>query len=93
MQTLEKALQLESFIKDFTPKGYREPIKRFDFAPTITEENYTFIESHFKNGDLETALKTYKENCYGLEFYRFDKPYLIVAIKEYFRTAKNVNYI
>ena len=88
METWEKAIQLEYFIRDFTPQGYREPIHVFDFVPSVTEVDYIVIYGAWKNGFLESAMGNYCNEFARIKSYRFNKPYIISAIKEYFNTLE-----
>jgi len=84
MEDWEKAIQLQQFIAYHIPKGYREPIHRFDFVPFITEADYITIKQAYGNGILQSFLETYKRQIFHYEIYPFNKPYIIDAIKTYF---------
>jgi hypothetical protein len=88
METWEKAIQLEQFIRDYTPSGYKEPIHVFDFIPSVTEVDYIVIYGAWKNGLLEGAMKNYSNEFAGIKSYRFNKPYIISAINAYFNTLE-----
>ncbi|MFA5154311.1 MAG: hypothetical protein WC554_17310 [Clostridia bacterium] len=85
MELWEKAIDLEQFIGNFIPKGFREPIKVFDFTPTISEQNYIYFDLCFNKGTLENDLKTYSDLQIIHPICRFNKPYIISAITEYFK--------
>lgn len=85
MEAWEKVMKLEHYIGDFVPKGCKESIKAFDFAPAITYENYTFFEQHYNDENFTFQLQNYGDVYFRDDkIYRFRKPYIIEAIKEYF---------
>jgi len=88
METWEKAMRLEHFIKDFTPSGYQEPIHVFAFVPSVSEADYIVIYGAWKNGFLGGAMRNYSNEFAGIKSYRFDKPYIISAINAYFNTLE-----
>lgn len=84
MEDWEKAIKLEQFIRKYVPKGYREAIGVFDFVPSITEDNYREFESAYKAGNLTNTLKAHMEIIGSVQFQRFNKPYIIEAVSQYF---------
>jgi hypothetical protein len=98
METWEKAIDLEQYIHDYTPKEYREPIYYFDFVPTITDQNYLDFEAAYQSDKLidylTEYLTSYSDFTFkSIPFKRFNKPYIIEAIKDYFDvTTFNAKY-
>lgn len=89
MDTWEKAMRLERFIRFYIPLGFREPIHVFDFIPAISEKNYDDFATSFKARTLAKNLETYSDFSFkGLPITRFDKPYVIDAIVKYFENNK-----
>lgn len=88
MEDYERAIKLEEFIRKFVPHGYREAIGVFDFVPSITSENYSDFEKFHHNNTLIESLKKYNEHFIGYDICRFNKPYIILAIKAFFEKEK-----
>jgi hypothetical protein len=89
MELWEKAIRLERFIAEYTPRNYREPIRSFTHIPTVLPENYTYFENSFNQGTIDLDLITYSDVSLGNKpVYRFNVWYLIQAIKEYFEKDK-----
>lgn len=84
MEDWQNAIKLETFIRYHTPKGYREPIHRFDFVPYINATDFTAIKQAYDNGTLQSFLETYKRQIFDYVIYPFNKPYIIDAITTYF---------
>jgi hypothetical protein len=82
---IEKAYKLNQFIKTYIPKGFKEAIKKFDFTPYISEENYIEFEKSFLAGTIK-EIKDYSDIIINNEkVLRFNKNYVIEAIEEYFK--------
>jgi hypothetical protein len=45
----QKAIELQEFIKNYIPKGWRESIGTCMFSPSITEHNYIVCEKAFND--------------------------------------------
>jgi len=89
MDNWQKAMELEHYIRNYTPKGFREPISKFDYAPYISDDNYTLFETAYKDDTLSELLTTYSDSHYkGVNIYRFNKPYIIRAIQDYFKQGE-----
>ena len=85
MDNWKEAIKLEYFIKNYIPKGFREAIRVFDFVPAVTEADYIVIYGAWKNGFLDFAMSNYNNEIVGIKVYRFNKPFIIEAINEYFK--------
>jgi hypothetical protein len=89
MEIREKAIDLEYFIRNFIPKGFKEPIHFFDYSPSITPENYTYFEQNYNSENFEYLMNIYSDCQFrDIKIYRFNKPYVISAITEYFKNRK-----
>ena len=90
MENWEKAIEIEQFIRNYVPKGWKEAIHVFSFAPYVTEKDYITFEDAYKNGYLPLTIKQHKEDIFGRIINRFDKPYIISAIQEYFEQKEKL---
>jgi len=73
-----KVTRLESFLKRYTPNGWKEPLHSVAYVPFISDDEYTAIETAYKNNNLETFLKN--TDC-------FNEWYFIEAILSYFKNT------
>lgn len=84
MEDWQNAIKLEEFIRGYTPKGYKEPIHRFDFIPYVSATEYKALENAYHDGMLLAFLESYKRQIFNFEIQPFNKPYIISAIKTFF---------
>lgn len=56
------AIDLEHFIKDYTPQGWLGPIKGYEFAPSFLPEEAEVLMIGYKIGALDNALSYLMKN-------------------------------
>jgi hypothetical protein len=75
LKTTEKVIELETFIGNYIPKGWKEPIKSCAFVPHINVFIYATLKSCYK----------YNISYYVKDSIELNKPYIIEAIQTYFK--------
>lgn len=87
MENWEKAIELQYFIRNYIPTGFREPIGVYSSAPYILEDDYIIFDENSNEENFEEIIKTRPIKFFGRDFqtYRFDRWDVIEAIKEYFK--------
>jgi len=70
------AVELYYYVRDYVPKGWKEPIHVVDFCPIFIDKDVVEIEKHYRDGSLDDYLKSHdNKNC--------GRGYVAAAIKEF----------
>lgn len=85
---MNEHIELEHFIRQYTPTGWKESISTCCFVPCVDLRDYRLFKKAAGEGNLSEVIANYIEplykQFYNLEISRFNKWYFIEAIGQYF---------